>query len=315
VTVLDVEDLSVRYGEIRAVESVGIRVAAGEIVGIVGESGSGKSTLAHALPMLLPPSARVTATALRLAGEDLLGRPPAAFRELRGRHLAMIFQDPATTFSPLARIGRQLEEFLWRDPDRRARRNQIAVMLATVGIADPVRRLDAYPHELSGGMLQRVAIAAALLMRPALIVADEPTTALDVTTEAQILDLLRQARDRFGTAILIISHHLGVIAELCDRIAVMYAGTIVEQGSVRDVFRRPAHPYTRALLDCEPALLSPGARRLPSIPGRVGVRLAAPEGCVFAPRCGHADETCRRAPPPRRLAGEGHDYLCWRAAS
>ncbi|HEX4505777.1 MAG TPA: ABC transporter ATP-binding protein [Alphaproteobacteria bacterium] len=310
---LDISGLSVAYGGVPALEAITLSVGRGEIVGIVGESGSGKSTLALAVPRLLPPTAQVTAGRILLDGIDLLSLDRAALRDMRGGSVAMVFQDPATSFSPLAPIGRQLEILNWRDRtgDRAAKRRRIAAMLADVGIADPERRLDAYPHELSGGMLQRIAIAAALLASPALMIADEPTTALDVTTEAQILHLLRGARDRHGTAILVISHQLGVIAEICDRVAVMYGGVVVEEAPVEDLFGRPAHPYTRALLACEPGLLPAGAQRLPVIPGIVSRPTV---GCRFADRCGHAEPDCRTTATPVRSAGDGHTYLCMRAA-
>jgi len=313
-SLLKVRDLSVSYGAQAALNSVSLSVGHGEIVGIVGESGSGKSTLALAVPRLLPSIARVTGGSIVLDGVELLTLDEAALARVRGSGVAMVFQDPMTSFSPLLPIGRQLQAFMWRERlTARSARGRIVDMLADVGIADPDRRIDAYPHELSGGMLQRVAIAAALLARPALIVADEPTTALDVTTEAQILHLLRDIRDRHGAAILVISHQLGVIAEICDRVAVMYGGTIVEQGPVGALFRRPAHPYTQALLACEPALLGDNMRRLPVIAGLP----PRPDlsGCRFADRCPHADASCRASVPPLRSAGDGHAFLCQRAAA
>ena len=311
-TLLAIQDLSVAYGGQPALESVSLAVARGEIVGIVGESGSGKSTLAYAVPGLLPADARVTGR-IAFDGVDLLGLDDAGLARIRGSAVAMVFQDPMTSFSPLVPVGRQLQAFLWRDRvDAHTARRRIVDMLAAVGIADPERRIDAYSHELSGGMLQRIAIAAALLARPSLIIADEPTTALDVTTEAQILHLLREIRDRHGTAILVISHQLGVIAEICDRVAVMYGGVIVEEGPVEALFHRPVHPYTQALMACEPALLGMDALRLPTIPGSV-TRHGA--GCHFADRCIHAEPECREAPPPWQAAGDGHAFLCRKMAA
>jgi peptide/nickel transport system ATP-binding protein len=313
-SLLAIHDLSVSYSARPALTSVSLSVGHGEIVGIVGESGSGKSTLALAVPRLLPPIARIIGGRIELDGIDLLALDETALARVRGSGLAMVFQDPMTSFSPLLPIGRQLQAFMWRERlTARSARGRIVSMLADVGIADPERRIDSYPHELSGGMLQRVAIAAALLARPALIVADEPTTALDVTTEAQILHLLRDIRDRHGAAILVISHQLGVIAEICDRVAVMYGGTIVEEGPVGALFRRPAHPYTQALLACEPALLDGEARRLPVIPG-LPPNPDLP-GCRFADRCRHADAACRAGVPPLRSAGDGHAFLCQRVAA
>ena len=312
-SLLAIQGLSIAYGGQPALESVSLAVARGEIVGIVGESGSGKSTLAYAIPGLLPAAARVTSGRIALNGIDLLGLDDSALARIRGNAVAMVFQDPMTSFSPLVPVGRQLRAFLWRERiEPRAARRRIVDMLAEVGIADPERHIDSHPHELSGGMLQRIAIAAALLVRPSLIIADEPTTALDVTTEAQILHLLRDIRDRHGTAILVISHQLGVIAEICDRVAVMYGGINVEEGPVAALFSRPAHPYTQALMACEPALLGTDARRLPIIPGSV----ARPgTGCHFADRCAHAEPECRDAQPPWHPAGDGHAFLCRKMAA
>ena len=288
-SLLAIRDLSIAYGTQPALRGISLNVGPGEIVGIVGESGSGKSTLALAVPRLLPSVAQVTGGRIALDGTDLLTLDHAALARVRGSGVAMVFQDPMTSFSPLAPIGRQLEALMWRDRSTgKAARRRIAEMLGDVGIADPERRAAAYPHELSGGMLQRVAIAAALLARPKLIIADEPTTALDMTTEAQILHLLRDIRTRHGTAILIISHQLGVIAEICDRVAVMYGGTIVEdRGRSARCSARPAHPYTQALMACEPALLGGGhAAAAGHSRHPIDARHA---GCCFADRCAHAD--------------------------
>jgi len=302
--VLDIENLSVSYGDFQAVSHVDLRVAAQEIVGIVGESGSGKSSLALAVPGLLGPGAAISADTFLVNGQ-------ARGATQRGPGVAMVFQDPASSFSPYVRIGHQLQSFLWREKySRAAKRARITGLMTRLGIADAERRFDLYPHQFSGGMLQRMAIAAALLMQPKLVVADEPTTALDVTTEAQILHLLRHMRDEFGTAILLITHHLGLVAQLCDRVLVMYAGRIVEQGRVVDVFAHPAHPYTRALLACEPGLLPAGQSRLPVIPGHVP-RTKLP-GCAFAPRCAQAEPACATAPPWR---GTDHAYFCHRVAA
>jgi peptide/nickel transport system ATP-binding protein len=266
--VLDLENVSVTYsGVAKAVAGVSLTVAPGEVVGLIGESGSGKSSLAHSILGLLPPSAAVGGDRMRLAGTDILAASKHDLAALRGPAAAMVFQNPMATFSPLHTIGRQLTDFLWRDrtSSRREKRLRIVEALADAGISDPAARFNAYPFELSGGMLQRVSIAAALLMKPSLLIADEPTTALDVTMEAQILHLMRELRARTGVAILMISHQLGVIAEICDRVAVMYAGRIVEQGTAEDIFANPQHPYTRALLACELSLVESGATRLPAI--------------------------------------------------
>jgi peptide/nickel transport system ATP-binding protein len=276
--VLDIRDVSVTYsGVAKAVAGVSLTVQPGEVVGLIGESGSGKSTLAHSILGLLPPGAEVSGARMRLAGTDILAASKKELAALRGPAAAMVFQNPMATFSPLHTIGRQLTDFLWRDrtSSKRQKRLRIIEALAEAGISDPQARFDAYPFELSGGMLQRVSIAAAL-MKPSLLIADEPTTALDVTMEAQILHLMRELRARTGVAILMISHQLGVIAEICDRVAVMYAGRIVEQGSVEAIFADPQHPYTRALLACELSLVESGASRLPVINWQDGVPDATP---------------------------------------
>ena len=313
--VLDVAGLDVAYaGGVLAACDVDLAVRRGEIVGVIGESGSGKTSLAHAVLGLSPATATVSGRRLRLAGTELLGAPPARVRALRGPAAAMIFQNPMTAFSPLHTLGRQLCDLLWREPGSEAeKRLAAAAMLARVGLPDAAARLDAYPFELSGGMLQRVAIAAALMMRPALIVADEPTTALDVTMEAQILHLMREIRDSHGVAILIISHHLGVIAEICDRVAVMYAGRIVEEGPVEAIFAAPRHPYTRALFACDPSLIPDRVRRMPVIAGEVpgpGAR-----GCGFAARCPVVEPRCAEAVPALAPVAPDHGVRCLREAS
>ena len=266
--VLDLQNLSVTYsGVAKAVSGVSLTVQPGEVVGLIGESGSDKSTLAHSILGLLPGGAVVSGERMKLAGTDILTASKKDIAALRGPAAAMVFQNPMATFSPLHTIGRQLTDFLWRDrmSGKREKRLRIIEALAEAGISDPQARFDAYPFELSGGMLQRVSIAAALLMKPSLLIADEPTTALDVTMEAQILHLMRELRAKTGVAILMISHQLGVIAEICDRVAVMYAGRIVEEGTVEAIFAHPQHPYTRALLACELSLVENGASRLPAI--------------------------------------------------
>ena len=316
--VLDLGNLSVSYGGVvPAVIGVDLAVRPGEIVGIIGESGSGKSTLAHTALGLLPKAARVSGDRFMLAGTDMLTANRNTLASLRGPAAAMIFQNPMTAFSPVHTLGRQLIDLLWRDRHQTTaqKRERIVKTLRDVGIPDPAGKLDAYPFQFSGGMLQRVAIAATLLMRPSLLIADEPTTALDVTMEAQILHLMRTLRDEAGMAILIISHHLGVIAELCDRVAVMYAGRIVEEGPVETIFRSPGHPYTQALLDCEPALISSGAGRLPVIAGEVP--RPGGRGCDFAGRCRHVEAHCHGSAAPWQVLHSdlGHHTRCHRSAS
>lgn len=265
--VLEIDQMSIAYGNIPAVSHVSLTIQPGEVVGVIGESGSGKSSLAHAILGLLPSSATVTGKTLSLAGTNLLGASHSAFRAVRGPGAAMVFQNPMTTFSPLHTLGDQLTDLLWRETSlsKQEKRERIVAVFKKVGLSNPKGRLSNYPFELSGGMLQRVAIAAALMMQPSLLIADEPTTALDVTMEAQILHLIRELRVETGVAVLMISHHLGVIAEICDRVVVMYAGRVVEQGRVEAIFANPTHPYTKALFGCDPALIAPGVHRMPVI--------------------------------------------------
>lgn len=262
-SLLAISDLTIDYaGHVQAVRKARLEVRLGEAVGLVGESGSGKSTLAAAIPGLLPESARITSGDIAFKGQSILGRE----RALRGDEIAMVFQDPMTSFNPVLTIGDQLVDFQCRIPGSPAEKYRNAVaMLARVGIPDAALRARSYPHELSGGMRQRAAIAAALLVNPSLLIADEPTTALDVTMEAQIIHLFRELRRDYGGGILIVTHHLGVVAELCDRVYVMYRGDVVEEGPVDDIFHKPRHPYTRALMACDPARLPEGTGYLPVI--------------------------------------------------
>jgi len=300
---------------LQALRAVSIEAAAGEVVGIVGESGCGKSTLAAALIGLLPGNAVVTAGAVRFRGTDILALPEAGRRALRGRHIAMAFQDPMTAFSPVLTIGTQLTDFQHHlaGEGRGARRARAGAMLARVGIADAGAVLARYPHELSGGMRQRAAIAAALLMTPEVLIADEPTTALDVTMEAQIIHLLRELRRDYHGAIIVVTHHLGVVGELCDRVHVLYAGEVVETALVDDLYHRPAHPYTRALIACDPAGLTQVTRSLPTIPGRVPDLAPPPQGCAFAPRCTLAGPRCHDEAPPWVAVGPGQGARCHEA--
>ena len=311
---LEITDLSVAYqtatGPVMALRGANLVARAGEVIGIVGESGCGKSTLAAAVMNLLPATAKVTGGAVRFLGQDILTLAPQAQRALRGTAMAMIFQDPMTAFNPVLTIGDHLVDFQhqsrapYRDKLARARDQ-----LALVGLSDPDVILRRYPHQLSGGMRQRVAIAAALLMNPQVLVADEPTTALDVTTEAQILHLLRNLRQTYQGTIVVISHHLGVVAELCDRVYVMYAGQVVEQALVDDLFHAARHPYTRALLACDPASFPTPTPVLPTIPGRLPDLRDPPKGCSFAPRCALRSARCAAAPPWAQVS-PSHGVLC-----
>lgn len=317
---LSVEDLQLDArtpkGAAHVLRGVDLQVPRGRMVGVVGESGSGKSTLALAILRLLPPNVSRLSGRILLDGADLLHMPERELAALRGTRLAMVFQDPATALNPVFTVGTQMADVgRRRDPalSRAALRAQAAEALRRVEIADPVRRLRAYPHELSGGMRQRVMIAMALLVRPDLLLADEPTTALDATVEAGIVELFARLRTELGGSMLFISHHLGVVAQFCDEIAVMYGGRVVEAGPAAAVCAAPRHPYTAALLDCEPGAAPPGTP-FASIPGDVPDPLDAPPGCIFAPRCREAEERCRTEPQPLRPLASGWSAACWKAA-
>jgi len=313
---LEIEDLSLRYhvagGTLLALRHVSLTARAGEVLGIMGESGCGKSSLAAASIALLARNAEVTGGVVRYRGHDILRMSAEEQRQLRGRHIAMIFQDPMTAFNPVLRIGEQLVDFQHHlaGLSRSDRRARALAQLQRVGIADADLCLRRYPHELSGGMRQRAAIAAALLMSPDVLVADEPTTALDVTMEAQIIHLLRELQADYQGAVIVVTHHLGVIAELCDRVAVMYAGEVVEEGPVDDIYHAPQHPYTRALLACDPAAIHDLVHRLPTIGGQLPDLMAPPVGCSFAPRCPLVEPRCRSEAPPRVHLGPDRMALC-----
>ncbi|MCP5425395.1 MAG: dipeptide ABC transporter ATP-binding protein [Gammaproteobacteria bacterium] len=305
---LEVDRLSVQFGTrsapFVAVDGVELQVESGEVIGIVGESGSGKSVMSLAIMGLIEFPGRVTAERLLFAERDLLALPRAARRRLLGKDIAMIFQDPMTSLNPCYTVGFQLMETLkvHQNLNRTERRQRALQLLEQVGIPDPASRLRAFPHQLSGGMSQRVVIAMAIACNPRLLIADEPTTALDVTIQAQIMDLLKDLQQRHGMALLLITHDLAVVAESCARVVVMYAGQIVETGLVRDVFSAPRHPYTAALLDALPER-SVGKDRLATIPGVVPGQYDRPLGCLLNPRCQFADDRCRREQP--RLRGLG----------
>ncbi len=301
----------------RALEAVAgnsFTLAAGSTLGVVGESGSGKSVSALAIMRLLPSDAATISGAVQFEGQQLLKAPEAVMRDLRGNRIAMIFQEPMTSLNPSFTIGDQIGETLIRHRhlSRTEARLETLQLLKRVRIPSPETRLDEYPHKLSGGMRQRVMIAMALACNPALLIADEPTTALDVTIQAQILDLLRALRDETGTAIMLITHDLGVVAEMCDAAIVMYAGQIVEQASVIDLFARPQHPYTVGLIGSIPRLSEP-RDRLNAIAGMVPTLSADSVGCRFAPRCPFADDHCRSHSPPLTDLGDGHTSRCWKA--
>jgi oligopeptide/dipeptide ABC transporter ATP-binding protein len=311
--ILDIRKLSVSYqtdqGALRALRRVNIQVSPGRVTGIVGESGCGKSTLISAIIRLLAPNARIDAGSILLDGDDLLELDDDAMRALRGGRISMVFQDPMTSLNPVLTIGRLMMDVQHRDQSTKAEKKaRAAHMLERVGIPNAVEQLGSYPHHLSGGMRQRVAIAMALMAEPGLLIADEPTTALDATLEVQIIHRLQQLQQDFGCAILFISHHLGVIAELCDEVVVMYAGEVVESGPTREVFRQPRHPYTKKLLECDPARIETATRHLPVISGSLPDLVNLPRGCVFADRCDQAIDICTVEHP--ELSGNGHCAAC-----
>jgi oligopeptide/dipeptide ABC transporter ATP-binding protein len=308
---LIVENLSLALGRANLVDGVGFSVAPGEVLALVGESGCGKSVTAQAIMRLLAPVIRQTGGRVLLAGQDITALPERAMRALRGQAMSMIFQEPQAALDPLATVGSHIAEAL-RRPLRDVR-DQVLQMLAEVGISDPARRIDQYPFELSGGMCQRVMIACALISRPAVLLADEPTTALDVTIQAQILDLLRRLAAERRTAVVLITHDMGVVADIADRVAVMYAGRIAETGPTAQIFARPRHPYTSLLLASIPRLTDAPKSALAVIEGRVPTPAEFGPGCRFASRCPLADDTCRAATPPLRDMGDGRLSACFHA--
>jgi oligopeptide/dipeptide ABC transporter ATP-binding protein len=313
---LAIEGLSVRFpttrGDVHAVEDLSFAIRAGETVALVGESGSGKSTAALALLRLTPDTAgRNVSGRVLFEGRDLLALTADELRAIRGRRVGMIFQDPMMALNPVFTIGWQIGETLREHfgLSKRAARERAVELLGQVSIPSPERRVDQFPHNLSGGMRQRVMIAMAMACRPSLLIADEPTTALDVTVQAQALALINALKAELGTAVLLITHDLGVVWETAQRVVVMYAGRKVEEGTLSDVFERPAHPYTRGLLRA--ASLSGGeGGRLPEISGTVPSPFEMPAGCSFAPRCAHVQDICRVSLPPLRHAAPGHAAAC-----
>ena len=308
---LRVENLVTRFhtydGVVRALEGVSFEVREGEIFGLVGETGCGKSVTTYSTLRLLPSTGRVHSGRITLAGESLLDASESRMREVRGGEIAMIFQDPLSALNPVMRVGDQIAESVWLHddlPDAKAVAARVEEVLGQVRMPDPAGAMRAFPHELSGGMQQRVMIAMALAGRPKMLIADEPTTALDVTIQSQVLQLLRQLKQEAGLTVLLITHDLGVVAELCDRVAVMYAGTIVETAPVAELFGNPRHPYTQGLL----AALPGTSDTLAPIPGRVPDLLNPPSGCRFHPRCSLAVDRCRAEAP--ELRGDARQVAC-----
>jgi len=314
---LEVEDLQVEFptlrGTVHALQGVTFQLRRRETLGLAGETGCGKSVTALAILRLISPPGRISQGRIRFEGRDLLALSETEMRELRGSQISMILQEPKMALNPVIRVGDQVAETLLihdRSLTRRTATGRAVEMLATLGIPDPPRVARRYPHELSGGMAQRIMIAMMLVTRPKLLIADEPTSALDVTIQAQILELMKALKREIDTALLLITHDLGVMAETCDRVAVMYAGSVVEQGSVATVLKRPQHPYTQGLLRTIPNDVAPD-QPLFSIRGQVPSLLQPPTGCAFAPRCDRAMPECVQAVPPRYALGPDHHVACF----
>ena len=314
---LEMKDLSISFynktGEIQAVRGISYTLHKGEVLGIVGESGSGKSVSSHGILRLTPDTGKVKQGEILFHGKDILKMSKKELQELRGNKIAMIFQDPMTSLDPLFTVEYQLNESLKKhtDLDGNGRRLRMIHLLELVGINQPERRLKQYPYEFSGGMRQRVMIAMALSCDPELLIADEPTTALDVTIQAQIVELLKQLKDKLGMAIIFITHDLGVVSEICDKIIVMYAGKIVEEGTSRQIFYQRCHPYTEGLLASVPKLDSDVNEKLKPIKGNPPDMSCVKPGCAFAPRCSCAMQICVKEEPPQYELDDTHVVSCW----
>ena len=310
-------DFRTRDGTAHVLDGISFSLQAGETLGIVGESGCGKSMTALTIMGLVPtPPGRVAGGTVRLDGEDLIAAPESRMRAVRGNDISMVFQEPMTSLNPVYTVGEQIAETvrLHQGLDKQAAMQRAIDMLTAVGIPAPEQRVREYPHQLSGGMRQRVMIAIGLACDPRVLIADEPTTALDVTVQAQIFDLLIELKERTGTAIILITHDMGAIAEMTDRVIVMYAGRIVEEGPVDVILSEPLHPYTRGLINCVPHLeAEPSLERQPlvEIPGVVPPLTALGSGCAFAPRCGHATDRCTATAPTLMKSRENHQVSCW----
>ena len=297
----------------RAVDEVSLTLERGKTLGIVGESGSGKSTLALSIMRLLPPAARIVGGEVRFEGEDLLKKSPGEMRQIRGKRIAMILQDPMASLNPLFTIGDQVSESLrvHEGASRAAAWKRARKLLEAVRISAPASRMNEIPHQMSGGMRQRIVGAIAVACEPRLLIADEPTTSLDLTIQAQYLSLLRDLQRDHHLGMIFITHNLGIVAKMCDAVAVMYAGRVVEAGPIRDIFNKPAHPYTRALLDSVPRLTDDTQGRLPAIDGQPPDPSAPPAGCAFHPRCPQALERCTLQAPPSITVAASHTTRCW----
>ena len=301
-------------GEVRAVDHVSFSVEPGKLMGIVGESGSGKTASVLSIMRLLPEAARITGGEVLFEGKDLLKLPEADMRSIRGAHIAMIFQEPMTSLNPVFTIGSQVGEAirLHQRTNRRETHDRVVEALRLVGIADPERRIDDYPHQLSGGMRQRVMIAMALSCNPQLLIADEPTTALDVTIQAQILDLIRELQDRLKLAVILVTHDLGIVNEYADDVTILYAARVMEQAAASELFRNPLNPYTKGLLESIPGIDGKPRRRLHAIPGSIPSALKPPAGCRFHPRCPLVVDQCSAADPPLQEKAPNHHVACIR---
>ena len=314
--VLEIRNLSIAFdtehGPVHAVRNVSFSVPGNQVVGVVGESGCGKTTVISAAMGLLADNASILGGEVIFEGGDILGLSEEGLADLRGDRITMVFQDPMTAQNPVISIGTQMVDIQYRrrDLSKGAKRDVAIAMLRRVGIPDAQTRIDHYPHEFSGGMLQRISIAMALMMNPSLLIADEPTTALDVTMEGQIIHLLRELQDELSASVLFVSHNLGLVAELCDEVVVMYAGDVVEKGTCRDIFHRPSHPYTRALLECDPARVLERTRRLPTIAGDLPDLHEALRGCIFVDRCPVALAHCATVTPLDHAISPTHVARC-----
>ncbi len=317
--VLKIENLHVSFdtyaGEVHAVRGVSLHVGEGEVLAIVGESGCGKSVTAQTIMKLNPmPPARIKEGSIDLCGEDIVAANEKKMQDIRGRLVSMIFQDPMTCLNPTMKVGKQLTEAICqhRKLSKDEAKKEAVRLLEMVQIPNAAERAEQYPHEFSGGMRQRAMIAMAMSCEPKLLIADEPTTALDVTIQAQIMQLMAKVREETGTAIILITHDLGVVANLADRVAVMYAGKIVETGTAEDIFYRPKHPYTQALLKSLPTVETSREEKLVSIAGTPPDLFMPPKGCEFASRCEHCMKVCKKHVPPTYEVGAGHKAACWR---
>jgi oligopeptide transport system ATP-binding protein len=316
--ILQVDDLHISFrkggGEVQAVRGVTFHVNRGEAVAIVGESGSGKSVTAQSIMRLIPsPPGFIKQGSITFKGDHLLMKSEKEMEAIRGKDIGMIFQDPMTSLNPTMTIGRQIAEVLirHRGVSKNEARKRAVEMLGLVGLSNPESRYDQYPHEFSGGMRQRAMIAIALACDPALLIADEPTTALDVTIQAQILSLMKDLQDRFGTSIILITHDLGIVADLCDRVIVMYAGKVVEVGEKREIFRNPQHPYTKGLMRSLPRLDRSKDEALIPIEGAPPNMVSPPEGCAFCDRCAYAMEICAEQDAAMYAHSDSHESKCW----